>query len=139
MSWRSEQCTRKTRLIDVIYHPANNEYVRTKVITKSAIISIDATPFRVWYRNHYNIDITRNGAEKLDFKKDVSTEERAKIEKRQKEQVLPENILRQLQQGRILARVTAKPGQVGRADGYILEAEELEFYEQKIRDKKKKK
>eukprot|EP01010_Urceolus_cornutus_P000940 NODE_1450_length_907_cov_665.881119_g1120_i0.p1 GENE.NODE_1450_length_907_cov_665.881119_g1120_i0~~NODE_1450_length_907_cov_665.881119_g1120_i0.p1 ORF type:complete len:256 (-),score=59.11 NODE_1450_length_907_cov_665.881119_g1120_i0:67-834(-) len=40
--------------------------------------------------------------------------------------------------GRIYARIASSPGQVGRADGYILEGAELDFYKRKM-DKKKKK
>lgn len=38
----------------------------------------------------------------------------------------------------LLACVSSRPGQVGRADGYILEGKELEFYLKKIRAKKGK-
>jgi small subunit ribosomal protein S8e len=39
--------------------------------------------------------------------------------------------------GRMLARLASRPGQIGRADGYILEGRELEFYARKL-DKKRK-
>ena len=68
----------------------------------------------------------------------MTKDEREEIEERQKEQTLPENIAKQFKAGRLLALVTAKPGQVGKADGYILEDEELEFYLKKIRERKKK-
>ena len=48
-SWGSEGCTRKTRILDVIYNATNNELVRTKTLTKNTIVSIDATPFKLWY------------------------------------------------------------------------------------------
>jgi small subunit ribosomal protein S8e len=38
----------------------------------------------------------------------------------------------QFTQGRILAKINSRPGQSGRADGYILEGKELEFYVKKI-------
>lgn len=37
-----------------------------------------------------------------------------------------------------LACLSSRPGQVGRADGYILEGKELEFYLRKIKAKKGK-
>uniref|UniRef100_A0A1I8NJ11 40S ribosomal protein S8 n=1 Tax=Musca domestica TaxID=7370 RepID=A0A1I8NJ11_MUSDO len=37
--------------------------------------------------------------------------------------------------GRLLACVSSRPGQCGRADGYILEGKELEFYLKKIKSK----
>lgn len=73
------------------------------------------------------------------FKAGVSAEEKKKIQNRRKKQRLPENLEKQLQNGKLMARVMAAPGQVGQADGYILEGEELDFYAQKIADKKKKK
>ena len=42
-SWGSEVCTRKTRILDVVYNSSNNELVRTKTLVKNAIVSIDAT------------------------------------------------------------------------------------------------
>jgi len=42
-SWGSEVCTRKTRILDVVYNASNNELVRTKTLVKNAIVSIDAT------------------------------------------------------------------------------------------------
>jgi len=38
--------------------------------------------------------------------------------------------------GRLLARLTSRPGQTGRADGYLLEGKELEFYQKKLQKKK---
>ena len=39
--------------------------------------------------------------------------------------------------GRLLAAISSRPGQSGRADGYILEGPELTFYRKKLRNKKK--
>jgi len=41
--------------------------------------------------------------------------------------------------GKLLAKIASRPGQVGRADGYLLEGAELEFYQKKLEKKKKKK
>jgi small subunit ribosomal protein S8e len=38
----------------------------------------------------------------------------------------------------IAACIASRPGQVGRADGYILEGKELEFYMRKMKAKKGK-
>ena len=43
-----------------------------------------------------------------------------------------------LSAGRVLAAISSRPGQCGRADGYILEGKELEFYLRKIKAKKGK-
>lgn len=58
-------CTRKTRVIDVVYNASNNELVRTKTLVKNAIVVIDATPFRQWYESHYALPIGRKKGAKL--------------------------------------------------------------------------
>lgn len=40
---------------------------------------------------------------------------------------------RQFEAGRLYAVVSSRPGQSGRVDGYILEGEELAFYQKAIR------
>eukprot|EP01083_Nonionella_stella_P021476 59532_1 len=137
-AWRSEQCTKKTRITDVVYHPANNEYVRTKTLTKSAIVTIDATPFKLWYRNYFNVDLTQGKSQELKFDKRISKEEREEIQSRRTGQKLPKNIEEQFKTSKLLAFITSKPGQVGRADGYILEGAELDFYQKKISQKRRK-
>merc|ERR1712154_338482 len=137
-AWRSEQCTKKTRITDVVYHPANNEYVRTKTLTKSAIVTIDATPFKLWYRNFYNFDLSQGKSQELKFDQNISKEEKEEIQGRRKGRILPKNLEEQFKVSKVLALISSKPGQVGRADGYILEGEELEFYQKKIQARRKK-
>jgi len=61
------------------------------------------------------------------------------IEERRKTMIeIPANVLEQFKSGKILASISSKPGQVGRADGYILEGEELDFYIKQIAQRKKK-
>ncbi|XP_006884045.1 PREDICTED: 40S ribosomal protein S8-like [Elephantulus edwardii] len=103
-SWGSECCTRKTRIIDVVYNASNNELVRTKTLVKNCIVLIDSTPYRQWKKN-------------------------AKISSLLEEQ---------FQQGKLLACIASRPGQCGRADGYVLEGKELEFYLRKIKARKGK-
>uniref|UniRef100_A0ABI8AP48 40S ribosomal protein S8 n=1 Tax=Felis catus TaxID=9685 RepID=A0ABI8AP48_FELCA len=52
-SWGSECCTRKTKIIDVVYNASNNELVRTKALVKKRIVLIDSTQYRQWYGSHY--------------------------------------------------------------------------------------
>jgi len=40
---------------------------------------------------------------------------------------------RQFEAGRLYAVVSSRPGQSGRCDGYVLEGEELAFYQRAIR------
>merc|ERR1711988_467636 len=56
-SWGTEVCTRKCRILDVVYNASNNELVRTKTLVKNSIISVDATPFRQWYETHYGVSV----------------------------------------------------------------------------------
>lgn len=58
-SWGSEAVTRKTRVLDVVYNASNNELVRTQTLVKSAIVQVDAAPFKQWYFQHYGIEIGR--------------------------------------------------------------------------------
>ncbi|KAG8083271.1 hypothetical protein GUJ93_ZPchr0015g6626 [Zizania palustris] len=61
-----------------------------------------------------------------------------KIEKRQQGRTLDPHIEEQFSSGRLLACISSRPGQCGKADGYILEGKELEFYMKKLQRKKGK-
>merc|ERR1712106_19383 len=89
-SWGSEVCTRKTRVLDVVYNASNNELVRTKTLVKGAIVQVDATPFRQWYEAHYGTTVGRKqkkkteGEEaKVEEPKSQSKSVKSKIAKRQ--------------------------------------------------------
>lgn len=58
-SWGSEAVTHKTRILDVVYNASNNELVRTQTLVKSAIVQVDAAPFKQWYLQHYGVDVGR--------------------------------------------------------------------------------
>ena len=51
--------TRKTRILDVVYNASNNELVRTQTLVKSAIVQVDAAPFKQWYLQHYGVEVGR--------------------------------------------------------------------------------
>ncbi|VAH47042.1 unnamed protein product [Triticum turgidum subsp. durum] len=108
-SWGSEAVTRKTRLLDVVYNSSNNELVRTQTLVKNAT---------------------------EEAKK--SNNVQRKLEKRQQGRTLDSHIEEQFSGGRLLACISSRPGQCGRADGYILEGKELEFYMRKLQKKKGK-
>ncbi|CAO2633356.1 40S ribosomal protein S8 [Lemmus lemmus] len=55
----SECCTRKTRIIDVVYNASNNELVRTKTLVKNCIVLIDSMPNRQGYESHYALLLSR--------------------------------------------------------------------------------
>lgn len=133
---------RKARIIDVVYNASNNELIRTKTLVKNAIIVIDAAPFRQWYESHYLLPLGKK-REVKPGEEDVLAKQRSKrnlrkYTKRQKTAKIDPAVEEQFNSGRLLACIASRPGQVGRADGYILEGKELEFYLKKIKNKKSK-
>jgi small subunit ribosomal protein S8e len=111
--------------------------VRTNTLTKSAVVQIDAAPFRAWYEAHYGSSIGRKRqqqkGEAVEDKK-VSNSVTKKREERVKKSGKMENALeRQFEAGRLLAVISSRPGQSGRVDGYILEGDELAFYQRATR------
>ncbi|CAD8071719.1 unnamed protein product [Paramecium sonneborni] len=137
-SWGSQGIAKKAKIVEVVYHPSNNELVRTKTLTRGVIVQVDATPFKQWYAKKYNVEL---GQKK---KKDAPVEQTKKskslikkLEQRTKDNVIDQLVQEQFANQRLLVRVTSRPGQSGRADGYILEGKELEFYIKKVEQKKK--
>ena len=142
--WQSEQFASKTRILDVVYNATNNELVRTKTLTKNTIVQVDATPFKKFYNEHYDVELgkkktvaAQEGEAKTEEKKKKSRHVLAVIKKRQATRVLDSHVAEQFNAGRILACLVSRPGQSGRADGFILEGKELEFYIKKMEKKKK--
>jgi len=134
-SWGSEGISRKTRVIGVVYHPSNNELVRTNTLTKSAVIQIDAAPFRLWFEAHYGQGIGRRRQQKSqddEAKKSNSVVKKQAKRVQQSGKVEPA-VEKQFESGRLYAVVSSRPGQSGRCDGYVLEGEELAFYQRAIR------
>ncbi|KAJ5601270.1 hypothetical protein N7510_010804 [Penicillium lagena] len=134
-SWGSEGVSRKTRVIGVSYHPSNNELVRTNTLTRSAVVQIDAAPFRQWYEAHYGQGIGRRRQAKTDAPEEKKSQSVAKKQAARFAAVgkVEGAIERQFESGRLYAVVASRPGQSGRVDGYILEGEELAFYQRAIR------
>jgi len=145
-SWGSEATTRKTRILDVAYNASNNELVRTQTLVKNAIIQVDAAPFKAWYQQHYGVEVgTKKKAaaaaaagEKLEAAEEKTTSNHVKRVLRQRNQgrKLDSHLDDQFATGRLYACISSRPGQCGRADGYILEGRELEFYLRKMQKKK---
>jgi len=144
-AWATEACTRKTRILGVVYNASNNELVRTNTLVKNAIIQIDATPFRQWYEQHYGTEI---GKKKKLSKEAEAKEKAAKEAKKQSSHVLRKiakrrnkhgaldtNLADQFNTGRLYACISSRPGQSGRCDGYVLEGDELAFYLKKLSKK----
>ncbi len=137
-SWASEAISRKTRIIDVVYNASNNELVRTKTLVKSAIVQIDATPFRQWYESHYGEVLGKK--RQTSATTDAVKKSRSLLKKIAARKALAKVdplVDDQFSTGRLFAIITSRPGQSGRCDGYILEGKELEFYHKKIKSHKK--
>ncbi|KAG8826294.1 40S ribosomal protein, partial [Serendipita sp. 400] len=151
-AWGSEHVTRKTRVISVVYNASNNELVRTNTLVKGAIVQVDATPFRQWYEGHYCQPVSKktaaraaaaaaagaDGAAAEEKDKPKSKHCTRKVEERKKDSKIDPLLETQFGAGRLYAVISSRPGQVGRADGYILEGKELEFYIRKLRAGKHK-
>eukprot|EP00316_Scyphosphaera_apsteinii_P021621 CAMPEP_0119343380 /NCGR_PEP_ID=MMETSP1333-20130426/106416_1 /TAXON_ID=418940 /ORGANISM="Scyphosphaera apsteinii, Strain RCC1455" /LENGTH=168 /DNA_ID=CAMNT_0007355769 /DNA_START=120 /DNA_END=626 /DNA_ORIENTATION=+ len=103
-SWGSEVCTRKTRILDVVYNASNNELVRTKTLVKNAIVQIDATPFRQWYEAHYGVVVGKKRKKETEDKPDEEKKQSQSVQKkiagRQDGRVLDPNINSQFDTGR---------------------------------------
>merc|ERR1711896_120619 len=80
-SWGSEVCTRKTRVLDVVYNASNNELVRTKTLVKNAIVQIDATPFRQWYEAHYGVTVGRKKKKDAEGEKEEEAAAEGEVKK----------------------------------------------------------
>eukprot|EP00698_Gefionella_okellyi_P009404 TRINITY_DN2386_c0_g1_i2.p1 TRINITY_DN2386_c0_g1~~TRINITY_DN2386_c0_g1_i2.p1 ORF type:complete len:222 (-),score=50.64 TRINITY_DN2386_c0_g1_i2:630-1256(-) len=142
-SWGTESVTKKARILDVLYNASNNELVRTKTLVKGAIIQIDSTPFRTWYEQHYGVHLGKaKKAEAGAATTAAAAAVRGKageknVAERNKTRKLEAGLEDQFSTGRLLVAISSRPGQSGRADGYVLEDKELEFYQRKIQQKKK--
>jgi len=140
-SWGTEAISRKTRILNVVYNASDNEFVRTNTLVKNSIVQVDATPFRQWYEQHYGVSISKK--KKKDAKegeeKKKSRALLAKLKVRNETRVLDPHLEEQFSTGRLYAAISSRPGQVGKADGYILEGKELEFYAKKLQKKKDRK
>jgi small subunit ribosomal protein S8e len=158
-AWGSESTVQPARILDVVYNATSNELVRTKTLVKNAIVAVDAVPFKLFYAKHYGINVDASaskkkagaakavkkakkaaaaGAGKFDVNK-ASAALKRKWSFRNRTHKIEKALEDQLKLGRVLAKITTRPGQHGRADGALLEGAELSFYQKKLESKKKSK
>lgn len=133
-SFSSQGCTTKARILDVVYNASNNELVRTKTLVKNCIVQIDATPFRQFIKEKYNLNLTKKEEEEAVVAR--SKHVQRKQEKRLATLDLDDYVKQQIKNGRLFACISSRPGQCGRADGYILEGQELDFYRKRMSKRK---
>ncbi|KAL0217380.1 hypothetical protein RCL1_007961 [Eukaryota sp. TZLM3-RCL] len=128
-SWASHYVAQKTRILDVVFNATNNELTRTKTLVKNCIVQIDSTPFRQWYENYFGVPV-----------KSTTTVDTSSLSAEQQQRLrtrtpIDAAVADQIQSGRVYACISSRPGQCGRADGYILEGEELSHYVKKMSKK----
>lgn len=111
-SWAGVNFNAKTSILSVCYNSTNNELVRTNTLVKSCIVYVDATPFKAALEKKEFTEA--QNAHHTQFDKAVEQE---------------------INEGRLMAKITTRPGQCGKADGYILEGPELAFYQRKVATK----
>jgi small subunit ribosomal protein S8e len=106
-------------------------------------VQIDATPFRNHYEAFYGATIgkSKRARQTTDSKTEVepvkkSKKTERKVTARQALSKLEPQVESQFANGRLYAVISSRPGQSGRADGYILEGEELAFYLRKMTARK---
>ncbi|KAF4013484.1 hypothetical protein G4228_004744 [Cervus hanglu yarkandensis] len=120
------------------------ELVRTKTLVKNCIVLIDSTPYGQWYESRYALPLGRKKGAKLTpreeeiLNKKRSKKIQKKYDERKKNAKISSLLEEQFQQGKLLACIASRPGQCGRADGYVLEGKELELYLRKIKARKGK-
>ena len=138
-TWVSEKISRKCKILDCAYNATNNEFVRTKTLVKNTIVAIDPTPFKFyWYIHYEDAKITKLPEIKDEKRKTALEDKRNKLKKPHPNKELLDKLGRFFEfmnKGRMYACITSRPGQSGRADGYLLEGKELEFYMKKIEKK----
>merc|ERR1711877_49897 len=119
--WASEGVSRTTRIVDVVYNATSNELVRTKTLGRK--------------KNH---EFTEEESKAINNIDNCGPATKKKYAVRQQTSDVAANLNSQFLQGKVLAKINSRPGQCGRADGYILEGEELDFYLKKLKTKKSK-
>ena len=114
-SWPGEATTKKARILTVVYNATSNELVRTNTLVKGAIVQIDSSPFKSWYSKYYGIVLGKQAkkeeGETAEVK--VSPSVRSKLNARKKTRVLESALADQFNTGRLYAKITSRPGQVG--------------------------
>ena len=101
------------------------------------MVQVDATPFRQWYEAHYGSSLGRRrqvkAGEKEEDKKKSNSVTKKQADRLKNGGKIENAVEKQFEAGRLYAAVSSRPGQSGRCDGYVLEGEELAFYQRLLR------
>merc|ERR1711976_466973 len=106
--WASEGIARQTRIVDVVYNAVSNEMIRTKTLVKGAVVTIDATPFRQFYENHYSKALGRKANwEPTEEEAAAWNKTSKKYTERQRTADVAAELNSQFLQGKLLARIAS--------------------------------
>ena len=140
-NWASEGIAIQSKILNVVYNASNNELVRTNTLVKNTIVTVDAAPFKKFLSKHYfgktddKFELNFNWENQADIKKEVANKKENKYIKRRAHSKIEAQVQAGIVKGQLFACLSSRPGQCGRADGYLLEGKELEFYLRKIEKK----
>ena len=100
--------------------------------------------YRQWYKSLCALSLGRKKGAKLTpeeeeiLNKKWSKKIQKQYDERKKNAKISSLLEKRFQKGKLLECIASRPGQCGRADGYVLEGKELEFYLRKIKARKGK-
>ena len=96
--------------------------MRTQTLVKSAIIQIDAAPFKQWYQQHYGLEVGQKkksaaaaaaaAAEGEEAAAPQSNHVKRKLKQRNQGRKLDQHLDDQFATGRLYAAISSRPGQV---------------------------
>ena len=134
-TWISEKVTKKCKILEVLYNATNNELVRTQTLVKNSIVSVDPTPFKYYWYIHY--DAEDNG-KKVKLPELPDQERKKKLEEKKQKLSKPHPNKEQLDKlnhffelmnkGKLYACITSRPGQVGKADEFMMALQSLDNF-----------
>ncbi|XP_024541265.1 40S ribosomal protein S8 [Selaginella moellendorffii] len=94
----------------------------TQTLVTSAIVQVDATPFRAWYNHHYGVDLSRKKKAAFSKKEGELLElcsvkqparKRSQRASTRCESLPHPHLEEQMPSGRLLACIASRPGQCG--------------------------
>jgi small subunit ribosomal protein S8e len=84
--------------LDVVYNATNNELVRTKTLVKNTVIQVDATPFKQYYLQQYDVELGKK--KKVETTVAAGEEQKPVEEKKKSKHVLA--VIKKRQAARVI-------------------------------------
>jgi len=145
--WRTQCINKQVRIVSVVYNACNFEFVRRNLLTKGTVVAIEKTPYEDQYKLNWGAHPKDGEIYKIDLEMLKELDENRKHtrgctrrRRKKKDWACVDKNLKMVfskKEEPLLAVISSRAGQCGRADGYILEGKELEFYRRKIAERKK--